>query len=232
MANALPIRTAPPRRHTVEDEMLRQLVLDEIAFDPRFDGSNIAVAVSEGVATLAGSVHSNAMKQAAARTAEAVAGVRAVADAIQVGSTLHGARRDTRIAAMLANSLSWNASLGSQTVAARVERGWVILEGAMSSCFQRFEASCAVQALPGVRGVTNLIRVCSPSSASRAFVRARAEPRRIAEDGIDVPMSGEGLCVWVDASERGSHVEDAAFHHGMEAPAHFRAVPAGQTSGS
>jgi osmotically-inducible protein OsmY len=231
MARALSIRTAPARRHTVKDEMLRQHVLDEIAFDTRFHGADIAVAVCEGIATLAGSVHGNALKQAAARAAEAVAGIRAVANDIKVGSTLHGARRDTRIAAMLANSLSWNATLGAQAVAARVERGWVILEGTMSSCFQRFEASCAVQALPGVRGVTNLIRVCSTPGASRAFVRACAQPTCAEEDEIDVRVSAKGLCGWVDSCDHRSHAEDAACHQGSEARARVSALSASQPSG-
>jgi osmotically-inducible protein OsmY len=66
------------------DSDVRSDVEQELDFDPRFDARDVGVAVKLGVITLSGHVRSYAERWAAQNAAQAVAGVKAVANEIQV----------------------------------------------------------------------------------------------------------------------------------------------------
>ena len=66
------------------DKHVHGKVLDELEFDPRIRHEEIGVVVKDGVVTLSGAIDSNAGRAAAARAAERVSGVRAVANELQV----------------------------------------------------------------------------------------------------------------------------------------------------
>lgn len=66
------------------DTELRDDVEAELDFDPRFDARDIAVTVKDGVATLRGKVASYAEKSAAEEATQTVAGVRAIANEIEI----------------------------------------------------------------------------------------------------------------------------------------------------
>src|SRR5690242_21270451 len=91
------------------DAEIRDDVINELHWDPQVtDPAAIGVAVKDGAVTLTGRVPSYAEKLAAARAAERVYGVKAVANDLQV--RLPGGPRDdsdiaTAIAHVLANNL-------------------------------------------------------------------------------------------------------------------------------
>ena len=66
------------------DLALKQKVLDELAWQPGFDESDIGVTVRGGFVTLTGHVRSYAEKYAAERAAGRVTGVRAIVDEMEV----------------------------------------------------------------------------------------------------------------------------------------------------
>ena len=66
------------------DQALKQKVLDELAWQPGFDESDIGVTVRGGFVTLTGHVRSYAEKYAAERAAGRVTGVRAIVDEMEV----------------------------------------------------------------------------------------------------------------------------------------------------
>jgi len=110
------------------DGEIRDDVISELAFDPQLiDPDAIGVAVTDGAVSLAGHVSSYAEKIAAARAAERVYAVKAVANELKV--KLPGSPRDdSDIATAIAHVLEWNVQVPERTVQALVQGGWVTLE--------------------------------------------------------------------------------------------------------
>lgn len=163
------------------DLQLQQDVQDEIRWEPSIGDAEIGVAVKDGVATLSGYVRTFAQKFAAERAAERVSGVRAIAEDIQV--RLPGAltRTDTEIAHAAANALRWDIEVPDDRLKARVEDGWVTLEGSVDWYFQKAAAERAVRFLTGVKGIANMISVKPKASAFEVKAKIESAFKRSAE---------------------------------------------------
>jgi osmotically-inducible protein OsmY len=160
---------------------LRADVQEELTWEPSIRESEIGVAVKDGVVTLTGFVGSYAQKFAAERAAERVSGVRAIADDLVVKLPTALARTDTEIAHAVVNALDWDIEVPTGIVA-RVENGWVNLDGTVEWQYERSAADRAVRYLTGVKGVSNLI-IVKPRLISTVDVsqRIRDALRRSAE---------------------------------------------------
>ena len=66
------------------DSKIKEDVLEELAWQPNIDETQIGVLVDKGVVTLTGTVDSYAKKMTAEKAAKSVFGVRAVAEDIKV----------------------------------------------------------------------------------------------------------------------------------------------------
>jgi osmotically-inducible protein OsmY len=141
------------------DGQLQRDVIDELRWDASVGGSEIGVAAKEGVVTLTGQVDTFAKKYAAVRAAERVAGVRAIAEENRVVIVGALQRTDTDLAHAILNTFEWDVQVPHDRVQARIEDGWVWLEGTVDLAFQARAAERAVRNLAGVRGVTNLLQV-------------------------------------------------------------------------
>lgn len=148
------------------DKQLQQDVMDDLRWDPSIDASKVGVAVSNGVVTLTGSVPSYFQKQSTERIVKRVAGVRAVANDIEVQLATTTERTDSGIAAAALNALKWSTAVPDENLSLSVSKGWVTLEGSVEWNYQREAAEKAVEQLVGVKGVTNRISV-SPHIKSR-----------------------------------------------------------------
>ena len=146
------------------DSEIRDDVINELQWDPQLtDPDAIGVAVADGAVTLTGTVPSYAEKLAAARAAERVYGVKAVANDLKV--KLPGAPRDdSGIATAIAHVLENNVQIPEGRVHARVEGGWVTLDGEVDYEFQRQEVERMVRQVRGVIGVTDTITIRPPAS--------------------------------------------------------------------
>jgi osmotically-inducible protein OsmY len=144
------------------DSEIRDDVIDELRWEPRIsDPDSIGVAVRDGAVTLTGSVPSYAEKLAAAEAAERVYGVKAVANDLKV--KLPGSPRDDAdIATAIAHVLEWNVQIPEGKVQARVQDGWVTLNGEVEHDYQRREVERMVRNVRGVVGVTDTITVKPP----------------------------------------------------------------------
>jgi osmotically-inducible protein OsmY len=149
------------------DAEIRDDVINELQWDPQIsDPEAIGVAVVDGAVTLTGHTSSYAEKLAAARAAERVYGVKAVANNLKV--KLSGSPRDdSDIARAIAHVLEWNVQVPEGKVHARVENGWVTLEGEVDYDFERREVERMVRQVRGVIGVTNSITIKPPASPER-----------------------------------------------------------------
>lgn len=149
------------------DTEIRDDVINELRWDPQVSNADaIGVAVVDGAVTLTGHTSTYAEKLAAARAAERVYGVKAVANELKVKLT--GAPRDdSDIARAIAHVLENNVQIPEGRVHARVENGWVTLDGEADHDFQRREVERMVRHVRGVIGVTDLIAVRPPAIPER-----------------------------------------------------------------
>jgi osmotically-inducible protein OsmY len=67
------------------DLEIQQDVMIELKWQPFLQAANIGVSVKDGIVTLSGTVDTYSQKVAAERAVKKVAGVRAVAEEIQIG---------------------------------------------------------------------------------------------------------------------------------------------------
>ncbi|HUF26971.1 MAG TPA: BON domain-containing protein [Gemmatimonadaceae bacterium] len=164
------------------DNQIHRDVLEELRWDPTTSIAEIAVAAKDGVVTLSGRISSFAQKAAALRAAERVAGVKAVADDLEVKLPSSLERGDTEIAHQVVEALRWDVEVPTDRVKAKVSSGWITLEGEVEWQFERSAAERAVRYLTGVKGVTNLL-VVQPKGVSTFEVgqKIRDALRRSAE---------------------------------------------------
>lgn len=141
------------------DMELRRDVQDELKWDPRVRDAEIGVAVKDAVVTLSGHVETYAQKYAAERAAERVSGVRAIAEELEIKLPSVHMRTDTEIAHKVADALKWDIEVPDEAVKAKVENGWVTLEGQTDWQYQKTAAERAVRYLTGIKGVINMMTV-------------------------------------------------------------------------
>jgi osmotically-inducible protein OsmY len=163
------------------DAEIRDDVIEELRWDPQIpDPDAVGVAVRDGSVTLTGHASSYAEKLAAARAAERVYGVKAVANDLEV--RLSGAPRDdSDIARAIAHVLEWNVQVPEGRVHARVENGWVTLDGEVEHDYQRREVERMVRQVRGVTGVVDNITVTPPVSPETVQEKIEEAFRREAE---------------------------------------------------
>lgn len=163
------------------DGQLQKDVIDELRWDPSVGNAEIGVAAKSGVVTLTGQVPSFAKKYAATRAAERVAGVRALAEDLKVVLPSSYNRTDTDLAHSVASTLTWDIQVPNETVKARIEDGWVTLDGEVEWQYESNAAERAVRNLTGVRGVSNLIQIKKHASAPDVRSRIESALKRHAE---------------------------------------------------
>jgi osmotically-inducible protein OsmY len=164
------------------DSQLQRDVIEELRWDPSIGRTEIGVSCKDGVVTLSGEVDSYSRKFSAAKVAERVAGVKAVAEDMTVKLPSASQRSDTDIAHAIVAGLRWDVDVPEQGVKARVEDGWVWLEGEVEWQYQRSAAERDVRYLTGVKGVTNLITIKRRASAPDVKQRIESALKRHAED--------------------------------------------------
>jgi osmotically-inducible protein OsmY len=167
------------------DVQIQGHILDELKWEPSVDAAEIGVTVEDGVVTLTGRVPTYEEKLVAERASQRVAGVRAVANDLEVRPSGTGERTDADIARAAAEALAWCSSVPPGRVKVAVSEGWVTLEGEVDWQYQREFAHDAIRPLLGVRGVINDLRVRPKASATEVKANIEAAFRRSAEVDAD-----------------------------------------------
>jgi osmotically-inducible protein OsmY len=163
------------------DSELQRDVLDEFETDASIDASQIGVTAKDGVITLTGSVTRYVDRMTAEDVAKSIAGVRAVANDIEVRISGAGERNDSEIASAALSALSWNTVIPEERIQLTVRDGWVTLEGDVDWPFQRDAARRAVSYLNGVKGVFNRIALKQKAGPEEIRVRIADAFRRHAD---------------------------------------------------
>jgi osmotically-inducible protein OsmY len=141
------------------DDEIERDVKDELGWNPDLDASNIAVSVKDGVVTLAGYVRSYTDKYEAEQAAKRVAGVRAVANDLEVRMPSVDKRPDPDIARDAVAALKSQLPISSENIRVVVKNGWITLEGEVEWQYQKSTAENAVRRIKGVQGVINSLVV-------------------------------------------------------------------------
>lgn len=175
---------------THADTGLRDSVMRELAWDPRFDATMIGVTAKEGVIALSGYIDTYAARLAAEQAARRVYGVQAVANELAV--KLVDTRIDPEIAATAMQALA-NRIDAPPGITVTVRDGHITLGGTVGWMYQRTSAERAVKYLRGVRGVFNNIVVkpsVSPKDVQTHIVEALQRHADIDAKRIHVDADG------------------------------------------
>lgn len=143
------------------NEQLQRDVLDAIKWEPLLKAAEIGVIVKDGVVTLTGTVDSFAKKMQAEKAAKSVAGVKAIAENLEVKFSGTAKKNDTDIAEDILFSLRTDLLVPDEKIQAKVENGWVTLDGEVHWNFQREAAQRSIEHVAGVRGVFNHLKIKS-----------------------------------------------------------------------
>jgi len=176
------------------DSQLQQDVMAQLVWEPLLRSAEIGVSVKDGIVTLSGSVDSYAKKSEAEDAAKKVVGVKAVVEKIEIKYASTWAKKDDGdVAAEIVSAFKWNWEVPAETVKARVEKGWVTLEGEVEWNSQSDAATKAVRRLLGVTGVSNNIKIKSRSDdaiESADIESALARNWSTSDNEIGVKVSG------------------------------------------
>jgi len=179
----------------MNDKELRQLVVDELEYEPSIDAADIGVAAENGVVTLSGHVADYVQKMAAERAAWRVKGVKGIAQEIEVRFPGDKKWNDDEIAQRAINILAWNTLVPKDCVRVKVSEGRITLSGNLKWNYQRQAAENEIRKLNGVMGVTNSIVLTSAVQASDLKRRIQDALKRHTEveaDAVHVDVHSDG----------------------------------------
>jgi osmotically-inducible protein OsmY len=191
-----------------KDEEIQKDVLAELKWDAQIQPNEIGVSVKDGVVALTGWVDSYLKKWAAEDAALRVAGVKAVANDIEV--KLLSERTDADIAEAAIRALQWDAAVPAEKIQVTVSKGWVTLKGDVNWNFEKQDAERVVRRLTGVKGVSNLITVkpsTTPSELKKRIEDALVRNAKVDANKITVEVQGSkavlkgAVRAWVEKEE-------------------------------
>lgn len=204
----------------MNDNDLRQLVIDELEYEPSVDAANIGVTAEKGVITLGGHVSNYAQRAAAERAAWRVKGVKGIAQKIEVRLPGGAQASDDQIAERALNKIAWSAVVPKDSVRVRVSDGWVTLSGSVKWNYQRNAAESEVRRLSGVLGITNSITLTPIAQTSDLKHRIRDALDRHADveaNDISVDVRNDGT-MRIDGSVDNWDEKQAVEHAVWSAP--------------
>lgn len=176
------------------DGELKDDVLAELKYEPCVNVTDIGVLVNGGTVTLNGYATSYGEKWYAVRAAKRVAGVKAIADDIEVKLPASQRRTDGDIATAAANQINWSSTtIPPKDISVTVRDGCLNLEGEVEWWNQKMAAENAVRHLPGVKTVSNLISIkprLAPVDAKTAIKAAFERHALLDASGIEVETTG------------------------------------------
>jgi osmotically-inducible protein OsmY len=182
------------------NEELQKDVQNAIKWEPLLHAAEIGVTVKDGVVTLTGVVDGYFKKKEAENAAKNVSGVKAVVEEIEIKYSNTFTKTDNDIAHEVLKALKDNWSVSEDNVKIKVEDGWVTLEGELTWNFQRQDAKTAISFLPGVKGVTNEIKIKSDikdaiekKDVEKALARSwslNAKDITVTVNGTNVKLTG------------------------------------------
>lgn len=175
------------------DTEIQNNVMEELKSVPLLKANEIGVAVKNGIVTLSGIVDSYPKKVAVEKAVKKIAGVRGIAEDLEVNLSEGHRKSDSEIAQIVMDAIAWHSAAQVDKVNIVVEDGIVTIEGTTDWDFQRKHVTKVVANIIGVKGIINNIKIAnSPVSSDiknkiqAAFVRNA----NIDADKIDIKTEG------------------------------------------
>jgi osmotically-inducible protein OsmY len=207
------------------DRDLKDKVVAELEWEPAVDANSIAVAVDDGVVTLAGEVETLAHKGAVAAAVRRVAGVRAVALELDVKLAIPHRRSDAEIATHAGAALQSNTLIPADAIRLTVDDGRITLQGEVPWEFQRRAAQRAVSQLIGVVEIRNEIRLrTNPQPADLAQRIEDALSRQAWREARHIDVVVDGTTVKLTGLVNSWHDRETAEAAAWRAPGVERVV--------
>ena len=167
----------------MDDLKLRQLIEDELEWEPSLDAADIGVAVDEGVVTLMGHVKTYSERMASENAVKRVKGVRALVQDLEVQFGRSDLTSDDQIAKRAADLVKWNATIPRDGIQIKVQDGAATLSGIVDWKYQSEQVRRRIGELKGVKSVHNLIKV--KTRVSPVDVKTRIENALVRSAGIE-----------------------------------------------
>lgn len=180
------------------DKEIRQQVEEALDWDPQIGMRDIAVAVREGVVTLAGFVLTWSERAQAEADAKRVTGVLGIANDIEVRLPLVGRKPDPQIAREVIAALQNEMAALCEHIRVRVADGRVTLEGEVEGHYERARVEEIVRRIKGVRSFGNEV-VAKPQIVPLEIKRKIADAFKVTAeidaDSIAVDTADEGTII-------------------------------------
>ena len=193
------------------DLEIKNDVLEQLAWQPNINETQIGVVVEEGVVTLTGFVDDYSKKSAAEKAVKKVKGVKAIAEDIQVRYGSSYQKTDKEIAKAVVNTFEWNTAIQEKDIEIKVDDGWVWLSGEVQWGFQKNVAKRVVEKLYGVKGVINNINIKQAVAPTDLKEKISKAFERLADvDAHNISVYVEGSTVKLKGKVHSLYEKDEA----------------------
>lgn len=187
----------------IADPLVEDAVRSALSRDPRLDDGAVRVGVSDGVATLRGSVRTVAARDAATRLARQARGVAEVDNRLRVRSSTDVS--DDEITARVEGALARDPWLMDAELTVLVDDGEVTLAGELPNRYSRARATQLVSAVEGVDGVLDRLTVRPWTHMTDEELRASVLEELFWNPYVDpanLEVEVEGGVVWIGGEAR------------------------------
>ena len=143
----------------MSDLTLRRRILDELEFLPHIDAGAIGVTLENGVVVLTGHVKTYAEKIAVECAVQAIKGVLALAEELEVRVSGPDTVEDSVIASRCLDLVRWNTGVSDEPIHIKVQHGWVTIQGNVEWKYQKEAVQTVIEQMQGVVGIDNLLLI-------------------------------------------------------------------------
>ena len=177
------------------DSEIKSDILEELAWQPNIDETEIGVVVEDGTVMLTGVLDDYRKKVAAEDAVKNVRGVKALVGDIQVKYGANYQKTDLEISKVIVKAFEWNTAVPEDEISVEVRDGWVNLSGEVDWAYQKDAAKRVAENIIGVKWINNTITIkqtIQPADVKEQINRAFMRSAHIEANAITVEAT-EGL---------------------------------------
>ncbi|WP_282032384.1 BON domain-containing protein [Winogradskyella eximia] len=177
------------------DSEIKSDILEELAWQPNVDETEIGVVVEDGTVMLTGVLDDYRKKVAAEYAVKNVRGVKALVGDIQVKYGANYQKTDLEISKAIVKAFEWNTAVPEDEISVEVRDGWVNLSGEVDWAYQKDAAKRVAENIIGVKWINNAITIkqsIQPADVKEQINKAFLRSADIEANAITVEAT-EGL---------------------------------------